>query len=1082
MTPVDPSDSAVPDASRAQFPAVGFDDRPRTRLQAALARVCTAIIRHRLMVVVAIALITVLFAIQIGNLRIVIDPNTMLPQHHPNVVGTLTAERLFGSKHVVVVGISAADGSTVYDNLEVLETVDRLTRKLGEVPGVKPHTMMSLTADKAKSISGDEIQMTVEPMLASPVTADGVQGLRERLDQNPIYRGTLVSADGKVASVSFAITAGKRGFREIVDPVLAAVDAERKPGLRIDASGTAVFIASVERFAQRILVLFPLAFLLIGLIHFEAFRTLQGLALPLVTALLSVVWGLGIMGAAGVPMDAFNATTPILILAVAAGHAVQILKRYYEEYDRAAQAHPQAPRAALNDAAIVESLAKVAPVMLTAGLVATLGFFSLITFDVATIRTFGIFTGLGIVSAMIIELTFIPALRSLLPAPVPNAVKPQGRRGWRRFADGLADLALHRNKAVLAGFLVLAAVSASGLGLVQRENSTKSYFAEDLDIRAQDRFLNAHLAGTNTLYVVFEGETTDRMKDPDVLALIERTQRYIETFPDVGKTLSIVDLLKRMNLSINGGGREFDALPGSKDMVSQYLLLYSMSGQPTDFDPYIDYDYRNANLIVWMKSDSSRRAGQVVADVRNFVQPQLPPGVRVEIGGSVPQSSALSETLVEGKIRNILQMMLVVLVCGIVIFRSLAAGFYLIAPLTLTVLVNFGVMGLTGIPLNTPNSVNSAMAIGIGADYAIYLLYRFREEYASLGDFDLALRETLQTAGKAIVYVASAIAGGYSVLLFSFGFYVHIWFGILIVMSMIVSAASALLLIPALLRTFKPAFVTGGSAPGRVPAAGAAAVVLAAMLAVHAPVRAQSLDAKTVMVRNYQATRFADSRSEATFRLISSGGQERVRKTFGVTRMQADGVQNQRMIRFLSPSDVRNTATLMIENAGKDDEIWVYLPATKKARRLAANNKRNSFIGTDLSYGDIVGHRPEDWTHALQPDATIAGKSVYVVESTPARADVARDSGYSKRVSWIAKNSFVALKVDFYDAAGRLLKTMENSDIRPVEGAQGRWQPMSVKVRNHQTGHTTVVSFDSFKANTGVGDEYFSSRYLEKEQ
>lgn len=1059
-----------------------LDGRPRTRMQAAVARICGAIIGHRIKVVVAIAIVTALFGMQIGNLRIVIDPNTMLPQHHPNVIGTLTAERLFGSKHVVVVGVSAADGKTVYDDPKALAAIDRLTRKLSAVPGVKQHTMMSLTAEKAKAISGDEVEMRVEPMLASPVNAEAMRGLRARIDGNPIYRGTLVSADGKVAAVSFAISAGKRGFREIVDPVLAVVEAERKTGLRIDVSGTAVFIAAVERFAQRMLLLFPMALLIIGLIHFEAFRTLQGLILPLVTALLAVVWGLGIMGASGVPMDAFNATTPILILAVAAGHAVQILKRYYEEYDRATQARPDAPRAASNDIAIVESLSKVAPVMLTAGLVATLGFFSLITFDVATIRTFGIFTGLGIVSAMVIELTFIPALRSLLPAPPPSTGKTNIGPLWRKFADGISDLVLRRNKAVLVGFLAVAALASVGMGFVQRENSTKSYFADDLGIRAEDRFLNAHLAGTNTLYVVFQGDAVDRMKDPAILALMERTQRYIERMPEVGKTLSLVDLLKRMNSSMNGGEKAFDTLPGSQDLVSQYLLLYSMSGQPTDFDPYIDYDYKNANLIVWMKNDSSRFAGKAVADIRAFVEPQLPKGVRIQIGGSVPQSSALSETLVEGKIRNILQMMLVVLIAGAIIFRSLAAGLYLAAPLLLTVLVNFGVMGLTGIPLNTPNSVNSAMAIGIGADYAIYLLYRFREEYAGLGDFDLALRETMQTAGKAIVYVASAIAGGYSVLLFSFGFYVHIWFGILIVMSMIVSAASALILIPALLKTFKPAFALGAGKTAPAPLAGAAAVLLAATLAAHAPAHAASPDAKTVMTRNYQATRFADSRSEATFRLISSGGQERVRKTLGVTKMQPDGVQNRRMIRFLSPSDVRNTATLLIENAGKDDDIWVYLPATKKARRLAANNKRSSFIGTDLSYGDIVGHRPEDWAHTLQPDATIAGKAVYVVESTPISAKIAGDSGYSKRVSWVAKDSFVALKVEFYDASGQLLKTLENADLRAIDGAPGKWQPMSVKVRNHQTGHTTLVKFDTFKANTGLGDEFFSTRYLEKEQ
>ena len=78
-----------------------------------------------------------------------------------------------------------------------------------------------------------------------------------------------------------------------------------------------------------------------------------------------------------------------------------------------------------------------------------------------------------------------------------------------------------------------------------------------------------------------------------------------------------------------------------------------------------------------------------------------------------------------------------------------------------------------------------------------------------------------------------------------------------------------------------------------------------------------------------------------------------------------DGLANRRVIRFLAPGDVRNTTTLLLENPGKDDEIWVYLPAMKKARRLASNNKKNSFVGTDLSFGDLVGHRAKDWSHKL---------------------------------------------------------------------------------------------------------------------
>src|SRR5206468_9022791 len=108
-----------------------------------------------------------------------------------------------------------------------------------------------------------------------------------------------------------------------------------------------------------------------------------------------------------VPLDPFNTTTPILILAVAAGHAVQILKRFYEEYDRRGDV----------DRAIADSLARVGPVMLAAGTIAALSFCSLATFRTATIRTFGLFTGFGIISALVIELTVIPAVRALLPAP-----------------------------------------------------------------------------------------------------------------------------------------------------------------------------------------------------------------------------------------------------------------------------------------------------------------------------------------------------------------------------------------------------------------------------------------------------------------------------------------------------------------------------------------------------------------------------------------------------------------------------------------------------------------------------------------
>src|SRR2546427_774556 len=247
--------------------------------------------------------------------------------------------------------------------------------------------------------------------------------------------GALVSLEAS-GSHRDHIEGGRQGIVGKVKPI---VERARDASVEVTMGGRPVFLAELERYSERAQLLFPLAIVVVGLIHYEAFRTLQGLILPLVTALLAVIWGLGAMGLFKTPMDAFNVTTPILIFAVAAGHAVQILKRYYEEYHRLAQSGAM-PASAVSRQAVVESLTRVGPVMLAAGIVAGLGFLSLVVFEVATIRTFGVFTALGIFSALVLELTFIPALRSLLPAPGPRESRRESeRRIWDRFTETIAE-------------------------------------------------------------------------------------------------------------------------------------------------------------------------------------------------------------------------------------------------------------------------------------------------------------------------------------------------------------------------------------------------------------------------------------------------------------------------------------------------------------------------------------------------------------------------------------------------------------------------------------------------------------------
>ena len=235
------------------------------------------------------------------------------------------------------------------------------------------------------------------------------------------------------------------------------------------------------------------------------------------------------------------------------------------------------------------------------------------------------------------------------------------------------------------------------------------------------------------------------------------------------------------------------------------------------------------------------------------------------------------------------------------------------------------------------------------------------------------------------------------------------------------------------------------------------------------------------MERNFNVTKVLDSLSQATFTLINKNGQERIRKTLTATKLQPNGVDNMQMVRFLSPPDVKGTAILLIERSDRDDDIWVYLPGLKRVRRLVASNKKDSFAGTDFSYGDVMGHRVQEWEHRLVGEGVVEGQGCYVVESLPRTEAVKASTGYAKRRSCIRKDNFVMLKGEYWDQAGQPLKTITAADLQLVDPTHRKWQPMRLEAVNAQTGHRTILQYQDFKANQQVKDELFTTRYLERE-
>jgi len=247
------------------------------------------------------------------------------------------------------------------------------------------------------------------------------------------------------------------------------------------------------------------------------------------------------------------------------------------------------------------------------------------------------------------------------------------------------------------------------------------------------------------------------------------------------------------------------------------------------------------------------------------------------------------------------------------------------------------------------------------------------------------------------------------------------------------------------------------------------------------PASAWALTAIEIMDKNFVVGKYADSTSDTTMTLTNKSGQQRVRKTFGTSKLDTNGIDNKRMTRFLEPTDVKGTVSLLVEHSDKDDDIWIYLPSVKKVRRLISSNKKDSFVGTDFSYGDVIGHKVKEWNHTIVKEEDVDGKPCYVIESTPKDATVKTNTGYSKRIGWIQKDNFVTVKAVAYDEAGELLKEAKYSHWKEVDTIKHKWQAGILEAKNLQTGHSTVITIDQFKVNNGVKDDFFTTRYMEQQ-
>jgi hypothetical protein len=244
---------------------------------------------------------------------------------------------------------------------------------------------------------------------------------------------------------------------------------------------------------------------------------------------------------------------------------------------------------------------------------------------------------------------------------------------------------------------------------------------------------------------------------------------------------------------------------------------------------------------------------------------------------------------------------------------------------------------------------------------------------------------------------------------------------------------------------------------------------------------AQSLTALQIADRAQDAVRVKGLEAVATMQIFDNRGNERVRKIAQISKLTDNGKTEKRLIRFLEPADVKGTGLLTFDYKEGDDDIWLYMPALRKTRRIVSSDKAKNFMGSEFSYADMTPPTLDDFQFNLLEPEEIDGFLCYQIEWVPKDDDIAEENGFSKRIAFIDQSNFVIRKALYYDLDGELQKELIIHEVKELDTKLHRYRAVHLEMTNLINGRRSVLRNDQIVFNPDISDEYFTTRYLERE-
>jgi len=745
--------------------------------------------KYRLPIVLLFSGITLASLFLLPRLQVNPDLASYVPDGMGNKKYMKQLDSIFGGSEMVLVMLQAPD----VVNQSTLSRLKVLTEELGSLDGID----RCISPFDAQDISIQDGFMIMDPLLDTiPESQEECEVLKAKIADNSTASPFFAVDDFSVVSLMLMKNL-EVSNKQLIQEIDSVVNTHPGPEEVLLGGMPYVRYSINENINKDLVVLLPVALVLMIIMLYASFREWKGVLLPFIVVIMSLILSFGVMALLGWKISLITVLLPIMLIAIANNYGIHMIARYQE----LAQGNSQLTMVQMSKQ-IYADLKK--PIILT-GLTTIGGILGLLTHTLVPAAQIGILASIGIAFALILSIWFLPAMLSYLkPTIRKKTIKKKKLMLAGRLLNHASRWVTNFPKRVIIISSLVSLIGMAGIFLVNVDTNIEGYFLGRSKVSRGIELINSKLGGSQYISILFSGDVLS----PEILNRMDEYQKDLMEDPAVGNVSSPVTLVKELSKGFYDRNEEgYGEIPSTENEVYQFIEIFSMGGNEDAVEQFIDYNYENSRLLISLKDASNDEGKRLLKKMQEMTKDD--PDVKFIAGPSLTKIE-LADMVIEGQIKSLMLAMVVVFVLLALIFRSFNAGLLSVLPLSVAILVLFGLMGFFGITLDIATALISSVMIGVGIDYTIHFLWRFKKERSKGIDHKEAAFITLTTTGRGIIINALSVIIGFLALTLS-NFEPLKYFGVLVVISITTCLICALVLIPSIVVLRKPRFLESNS-------------------------------------------------------------------------------------------------------------------------------------------------------------------------------------------------------------------------------------------------------------------------------